>query len=283
MRDLNHISIHKIKDPVKFEYLCRDIIKAIGDWEQVQFNGRPGQSQDGVDIFARIKGKKEWIGIQCKVRDGKLTEADIISEINKARGFNPNLSYYEIYTTASRDSKIQETIRVKYDKLLEEFGAKVKIVFWEDIEDSLKEEGCYQVYHRYYKEFFANNETLGHGIGKVINLDLGIGESTDSHYEIMIGKIPEEKSGDFNGANYYRGCYFLINFLERRMETFPTPCFPSDLEHCFTNKLDRFRISNWINSIEDIDDFIYNDESSIQSYISTQKYNEYLDEIRKEE
>ena len=99
----------------------------------------------------------------------------------------------------------------------------------------------------------------------------------------MIGKIPNEKSGDSNGANYYRGCYFLINFLERRMETFPIPCYPSDLEQCFSNKFDRFRISNWINSIKDIDDFIYNNESSIQSYISKQKYNEYIDENNNEE
>ena len=206
------------------------------------------------------------------MRENDLSEKDINDEIQKVKGFNPKLAFYQIFTTASRDAKIQEKIRIKYDSLLEEFGFEFKVVFWEDIEDYLKEECCYRVFHRYYKEFFANNETLGHGIGKVINLDLGIDDSTDSHYEIMIGKIPEEKSGDHHGANYYKGCYFLINFLERRMEIFPIPCFPSDLEQCFSNKLDRFRISNWINSIKDINDFIYSNESSIQTYISKQKY-----------
>jgi hypothetical protein len=167
-------------------------------------------------------------------------------------------------------------VREKYDKILEENGIEVKIVFWEDIEDLLKEECCYRVYHRYYKEFFANNETLGHGIGKVLNLDLGIGDNTDSHYEIMIGKIPEEKSGDYKGVNYYKGCYFLINFHERNMETFPIPCYPSDLEKCFSNRLDRFRISNWINSLKDINDFIYNNESAIKTYISKQDYKQYI-------
>jgi len=278
MRDLRHLRITKIKDSITFEYLCKEIIESFGGYEQVQFNGRPGQPQDGVDIFARKNGISEWIGIQCKVRESDISEKDIIDELQKAKGFNPKLASYHIYTTASRDVKIQEVIRAKYDNFLEEFGVKVKIVFWEDIADFLKEESCYRVFHRYYKEFFANNETLGHGIGKVINLDLGIGDSTDSHYEIMVGKIPKEKSGDFHGANYYKGCYFLINFLERRMETFPIPCFPSDLEQCFSNKFDRFRISNWINSIKDINDFIYSNESSIQSYISKQKYKEFMDD-----
>ncbi len=270
MRDLRHIRIPKIKDSIIFEYLCKEIIESIGKYEQVQFNGRPGQPQDGVDIFARNKELGNWIGIQCKVRENDITEKDIVDEINKAKGFNPKLTFYKIFTTASRDVKIQKIIRVKSDSLLEEFGVNVKVVFWEDIEDFLKEEYCFRVFHRYYKEFFANNETLGHGIGKVISLDLGVGESADSHYELMIGKIPKEESGDYHGANYYKGCFFLINFLERRMETFPIPCFPSDLEQCFSNKFDRFRISNWINSIKDINDFIYSNESSIQTYISKQ-------------
>jgi hypothetical protein len=277
MRDLRHIRISKIKDSVTFEYLCKEIIESLGFYEQVQFNGRPGQPQNGVDIFARRKSISEWIGIQCKVRENDISEKDIIDELQKAKGFNPKLSLYQIYTTSSRDTKIQKLIRVKYDDLLENFGVKVEIVFWEDIEDILKEERCFRVFHRYFKEFFANNETLGHGIGKVISLDLGVGESTDSHYELMIGKIPTEQTNDYYGVNYYKGCYFLINFLERKMETFPIPCFPSDLEQCFSNNFDRFRISSWINSIKDINDFIYSNESSIQSYISKEKYKEFLD------
>ncbi len=282
MRDLRQVKIPKIKDSVTFEYLCKEIIESYCDYEQVQFNGRPGQSQNGVDIFARKKNGNKWIGIQCKVRESNLSEKDIIDELNKAKGFNPTLTTYQIYTTASRDSKIQEVIREKYDELIEDFGVKVKIVFWDDIEDILKKESCYRIYHRYYKEFFANNETLGHAIGKLINLDLGIGDSTDTNYEIMIGKVPEEKSGDYSGINYYKGCYFIVNFHERTMETFPIPCYSSDLERCFSSSFDRFRITNWINSIDNINDFIYNNESSIKSYISEKKYKKYIDRINEE-
>lgn len=280
MNNLMYIEIPKIKDPIIFEHICKDIIESKGEFEQVQFNGRSGQPQDGVDIFARKNDTKEWIGIQCKVRSNNdLSEKDILDEIKKAKDFNPDLTCYYVYTTSSRDVIIQEFIRTKYDEILKDYGFKIQILFWEDIEGILKEEKYYLVYHRYYKEFFANNETLGHGIGKVLNLDLGIGDSTDTHYEIMVGKIPDEKFGDHNNANYYKGCFFLINFHERKMETFPVPCFPSDLEQCFSNGLDRFRITEWINSIENINDFIYNKDSDIKAYISKEKYYEYIKEL----
>ncbi len=283
MNNLTYIKIPKIKDSIIFENICKEIIETKGEYEQVQFNGRPGQSQDGVDVFARINGTKEWIGVQCKVRSNNdLSKRVILNEIGRAKNFNPNLSYYYVYTTASRDVTIQEFIRAEYDKILKEYGFRIQILFWEDIEDILKEEKYYLVYHRYYKEFFANNETLGHAIGKVLNLDLGIGDSTDTHYELMIGKIPNDESGDHNNANYYKGVFFLINFHERKVETFPVPCFPSDLEQCFSNRLDRFRITEWINSLENINDFIYNKDSNIKTYISMEKYYEYINELKDE-
>jgi hypothetical protein len=82
MRDLRHLRISKIKDSITFEYLCKEIIESIGGYEQVQFNGRPGQAQDGVDIFARKDGANEWIGIQCKVRNKDISEKNVIDEIN---------------------------------------------------------------------------------------------------------------------------------------------------------------------------------------------------------
>ena len=76
--------------------------------------------------------------------------------------------------------------------------------------------------------------------------------------------------------------FFLINFHERKVETFPVPCFPSDLEQCFSNRLDRFRITEWINSLENINDFIYNKDSNIKTYISMEKYYEYINELKDE-
>lgn len=280
MRDLSHIVIPKIKEQLTFERLVKDITEAKEGYGQVQFNGRSGQHQDGVDVFARNESTKEWIGIQCKVRSTNvLSKTEILNEIKKAKNFNPKLTTYHIYTTASRDVNLQEYIRINFDEFYIKYGFEVHIVFWEDIENLLKIERYYAIYHRYYNEFFANNETLGHGIGKVINLELGIEESLDSHYELMIGKIPDSIESNNDKANYYRGVYFVINFLEKKMETFPIPCASSDLEQCFSNKLDRFRISNWINSIPDIDKFIYINSDSYTAYIYKDKYQKFLKDL----
>lgn len=269
-----------ICDSKIFELLCRDLWRNNPNYESVQINGRPGQQQDGVDIFARCISNRKWIGIQCKVRDGKLTIDEIKEEILKALEFNPKLSKYYIYTTAKRDASLQESVRVYSENALEELTKHIEVKFWDDIEEQLKEEINFNIYHCYYHSFIANNETLGHGIGRLINLELGtFPNSADTHYELMIGKVPPSSDqDDYFKVNYYKGSYFIINYHERRMETFPIPCYASDLEQCFLNKFDRQRVSNWINSIENIDDFIYGTDDINHTFISNMDKEDYYNE-----
>ena len=280
MHDLRTIEIPKIVDANKFEYLCKDIWSNSKKFELVALNGSAGQTQDGVDIFGRIIDSNQWFGIQCKVRRERLTKKEIEAEISKASKFNPKLTKYIICTTLNRDVEIQKITRELNQELSKKNKFVLDILFWDDIEDFLKEEENYTIYHKYYKEFFENNETLGHAIGKLINLELGIGNDADAHYEILIGKIPKDKDNTSYNVNYYKGSYFIINFHERKIETFSVLCYPTDLEMCFSNRLDRFRITKWINSIKNLDDFIYQTEDTIHSYVSENEYKEYLEELR---
>jgi len=79
MHNLRTMEIIKINDSITFELLCRDLRKNDLLNNQVQLNGRPGQPQEGVDVFGRNKESGEWFGIQCKVRknDNLLTKSDI--------------------------------------------------------------------------------------------------------------------------------------------------------------------------------------------------------------
>lgn len=283
MHNLRTMEIAKINDSITFEHLCRDLWKNNSLNNQVQLNGRPGQTQDGVDVFGRYKESGKWFGIQCKVRkdDNLLTKSDIQKEIAKALNFNPELCEYIICTTLSRNVKIQNVIRELNDELFKEKKFDLSILFWDDMQELLKSENNFVVCHKYFNAFFANNETLGHAVGKLINLELGIGKQLDTHYEIMIGKVPKEEDGKNTDVSYYKGTYFMINYHERKMETFPIPCFDSDLEQAFSNPFDRFRITKWINSIESIDDFIYECEDSIHAFLSEEEYSErikYLEE-----
>lgn len=273
MCDLNGINIAPINDSKLFERLCRDLWKNDESNINVQLYGSSGQFQERVDIFGRKIDNNKWFGIQCKVRENKLTQLDINKEISKVKIFNPVLNEYIICTT-KRDAKIQEFIREINNS---KDTINIKVLFWDDIEELLKEERNFNIFHRYFEEFFVDNQTLGHSIGKLINLELGIGNSKDTHYNLMIGKIPKYNKEKETSLDYYQDTYFIINFNEKKMEIFPLRCFESDLEQAFSIRFDRFRITKWINSIKNLDKFIYSNEDSLETYITKKEYTKYLE------
>lgn len=264
MNDLRTLDIPKITDGEKFEYLIRDIYRNNSEYEFVELNGRRGQSQQGVDIFARKEATGEWIGIQCKCRaKGKnLSRSDIELEIKKAKDFNPKISTLYIYTTCDRDVKVQEITREINITLIEEKSFKIKVNFWPDIEESLKDEANFPVYYRFYNKFFADNLTLGHAVSKLFNLNLHFDNNPDTHCELMLGRIPNYKDDTHKNVDYYRGTYFIANLLHDRIETFTLPCFDSDIAEAFPNKIDRHRVCKWINSLSNIEEFIASDKKT---------------------
>lgn len=273
MHDLRTIEIPKITDDVKFEYLCRDLWKNNRVNDPVSFNGCPGQAQDGVDVYGRNTQSKEWFGIQCKVRKegNKLSKVEIYKEVNKAKAFNPSLKQYYLCTTLKRDVHLQSTEREIIEELQNSDNFSFKLLFWDDIEEMLKMESNINVYINYYQKFFIDNTTLGHSIGKLINLDLGLDSSVDTHYELIVGKIPNYKDKKHANVDYYRGVYYIINLHEKKMETFSPRCFESDIETAFRSKFDSYRIANWINSIQSLDDFIYDDTYDVEFFMSEEK------------
>lgn len=268
-KSLTYLKLPKIQDSKMFEILCRDLWKNNNGYEFVDLNGRSGQSQDGVDVFGRNINTKEWFGVQCKVRDAKLKKSEILEEIRKATGFNPKLHEYYIATTLDRDGRVQETIRVLNNS--NKYNFEIKILFWEDIIEKLEIEDNYNILCKNYSKLLVDNTKLGHGIGKLLTLRLGIIDDLDTQYEIMIGKIPNYKNNNHEGINYYRNVYFILNLNGRTMETFPfgenKNCYPSDIEMAFENKFDCLRISKWINSIQDLDNLIYSNESQYIFFI----------------
>lgn len=273
MNDLRTLDIPKITDGEKFEYLIRAIYRNSPKYEFVELNGRSGQSQQGVDIFAREKDTGEWIGIQCKCRakGKKLSQTEIEFEIENAKNFNPQISTLYIYTTCDRDVKTQEIVRKINTRRIKDKAFKIKMKFWSDIEESLKDDANYSVYYRFYSKFFADNLTLGHAVLKLFNLELHFDNTPDTHYDVMLGKIPIYKNNSHNGADYHRGTYFIVNLLHNRAETFHLPCFDSDIAQAFPNKIDRHRIFKWINTLPNIEEFIASEEDTFVYSLSTEE------------
>ncbi|WP_237072247.1 PDDEXK family nuclease [Prevotella herbatica] len=126
-----------------FEKLCQLLWGEI--WEcsdSIKRHGRQGQNQHGVDVYAYVDKYKGYCGVQCKGKDeytnAQLTKDEIDKEINKAKTFEPSLSLLVFATTANKDAKIEEYIRIRDLDNRKQGLFKIDISSWEDIVDHLQ-------------------------------------------------------------------------------------------------------------------------------------------------
>jgi hypothetical protein len=127
-----------------FESLCKKLFGEIWNCPlKIKKNGRLGQPQAGVDVYGIPAGKEKYWGIQCKGKDTyqkkKLTEKEINDEIAKAIDFKPKLEVFIFCTTAVKDSKIEEYIRLKDIESRKNGGFEILLYSWEDIVDFIEE------------------------------------------------------------------------------------------------------------------------------------------------
>lgn len=282
--DIRFIDIPKIENDTLLEDLAKDILKQNTLYQNINIHGRSGQKQDGIDVFAREVETRSWIGVQCKVRSTNkpFTRSELLDEINQAKEFNPKIEKYYLYTTLSRDIITQRIERELNNELVGSFFL-FEIKYWEDIEDILRKKEFENIYYRYYHKYFRDNLTIGHSIGKLINLTLKFDNIPDTHRELIIGKIPNYNNDTGKNVDYFRGTYFIADLLNMGIEFF-TKCYNSQKAMCVSsdiidavgNKIDAYRISEWINSIEDFDAFIYDDVHDYEFSITSKERLEYI-------
>src|SRR4051812_38732769 len=96
-----------------FESLCWDLWRRIWNDPNTQKNGRQGQAQCGVDVYGRRGGT--WVGLQAKGKDNfteqRVTVRELRAEVEKAKGFTPNLGEFVLATTGPKDGKVEEAAR----------------------------------------------------------------------------------------------------------------------------------------------------------------------------
>lgn len=271
------IELPRIENEDVFEKLCFDLISIKNKFENVQYNGVRGQKQDGVDIFARYVKSKNWIGIQSKVRTkGKINFKEIDEEISKALKFNPKLSKFFIFTTAKRDAKIQEHVRIIADSHIKKGLFDIQINFWEDISILLKEDSYKSIHYKYYQEFYSNIKEDGFSYGKLIELTVGYKNDT-SRYELLLGKIYQTKGNSYNGLNYWKDIKFIMNMNEYAFEIFTYPCHSSDIESTFKVYRDRKIICLWLNSIYyQYDDFLKSSNETYKFEVSDEDFEKFI-------
>jgi tetratricopeptide (TPR) repeat protein len=134
MADFTSASLPPPKDWQAFERYSRLLFElSLGD-PATQNNGRQGQPQHGVDIFGRRGGAGgPLVGVQCKGKDvdygGTVTEAELRREVEKSKGFKPEIREFILITTAPDDASIQEAARLLQQSVQSE-GRDLTISVW---------------------------------------------------------------------------------------------------------------------------------------------------------
>ena len=115
---------------------------------------------------------------------------------------------------------------------------------------------------------------------------MGIDDKYDTHYELIVGEIPQCENNDGNKVNSYRGSYFIVNLHNKKIEFFSkeaksnrVSCFPTDIEHAFELGLDRCRICEWLSQIDDIDNFIRDANQDYTFSITEQEQRDYIQDV----
>ena len=176
--------------PIAFESLCRDLWKDIWQDTSAQKNGRSGQRQAGVDVFGRHRGN--WVGIQCKQKNGllrtKVTAAELEKEVEAAKQFNPPLVCFILATTGPQDAKVQQRAREITEQHKRQGLFNVEVWSWEEIWSELyqREELLKQIAPNYWPRLAS----IRWGVEKVIAPSrLFRGKNTGS--ALLIGRADE--------------------------------------------------------------------------------------------
>ncbi len=132
--------IPKPKNWQDLETLCLAIWKKEWNTKSFKTYGRPGQHQDGVDIYGRYDDGVDYGAIQCKCKEEekKLTEKIIIAEVNKAKLFDPPIKHYVIATTFDSDVKLDSFVAKLCQQNLTAGSFSIDLFGWQDIEKLLE-------------------------------------------------------------------------------------------------------------------------------------------------
>jgi hypothetical protein len=101
----------------QFEELCVRLLDEVYRVPSAQQVGRPGQAQNGVDVYGR-SARYGVIGIQCKrlaetngngdvLPGGPVTRSLLRTEAKEALTFKTPLDMWILATTARRDVRVQ--------------------------------------------------------------------------------------------------------------------------------------------------------------------------------
>jgi hypothetical protein len=116
-----------------FEDFCHIVYSKVLDDPLATKNGRSGQKQNGVDVFASRKGER--YGVQCKQKTfGRLTTKIIDEEVKAADEGPVRIDKLVIATTVANDVKLIAHAAQLTDSRRQEGKFEVNLAFWDTLE-----------------------------------------------------------------------------------------------------------------------------------------------------
>jgi len=129
-------------------------------------NGRPGQKQDGVDIWGYDDDNRH-IGVQCKNTVDGISLTTVKAEITNAEAFEPKLDRLYIATTAKRDAVLQKAVREISRERAQADLFKVDVLFWDDVCQDLAKDD--EIFFRHYPQFRQGTDAVTQHDKKLFN------------------------------------------------------------------------------------------------------------------
>lgn len=145
----------------QFEELCVGLLTEVYGVPNAQQVGRPGQAQNGVDVFGQ-SARYGRIGVQCKrlsdldkynnpYPGGPITRSFLRAAAEEALGFKHDLKLWILATTARRDTKIQGWVEELNDEWERAGRDRIAIVWtWDECISHLNSYPDLQ--QKYYRE-----------------------------------------------------------------------------------------------------------------------------------
>jgi hypothetical protein len=123
-----------------FERLCFRLVELDSDVEYCQIYGTPGQDQDGIDVYARLRRDRTYAVYQCK-RLRELSAADVrnaVTKFLKGKWSNDAATFAFCTSHSCADTKIADQIEIQA-KRLQKRGVAFELWHSDSLSSRLKE------------------------------------------------------------------------------------------------------------------------------------------------
>lgn len=194
MPNIHTMEVPKPSTWQEFEKITWEAYKLAWHSPNLQLNGRPGQTQNGVDIYGPDNLGRP-VAIQCKQTKASITKELINEEIEEAEKYDGVITTLYIATSQDHDAQLQ-----KYARIISEERSKTKefavaVLFWPDVLSGLLLNS--NIFKIFYPNIIFPTDSIENSDNFLAALDLGFFTADLSGcFDILFGEYGQMANED---------------------------------------------------------------------------------------